>query len=166
MPKFSPRIFKDQEIWDIVDFVLTLGSPKQPEVKPVILAKKTSEDLPDDLNASFWTKMKSAYVPLGGQILQKPKSYFPTVRNLTVRAAYNDKEIAFKIDWDDPSYDPALKEKNIVKASPTPPLPENLKGAKEEEPIEPVKPDFPDALALQFSLNSEAVKPYFHRFTG
>jgi len=161
MPKFSPRIFKDQEIWDIVDFVLTLGSPKQPEVKPVILAKKTSEDLPDDLNASFWTKMKSAYVPLGGQILQKPKSYFPTVRNLTVRAAYNDKEIAFKIDWDDPSYDPALKEKNIVKASPTPPLPENLKGAKEEEPIEPVKPDFPDALALQFSLNSEAVKPYF-----
>ena len=161
MPKFSPRIFKDQEIWDIVDFVLTLGSPKQPQVKPVILAKKTSEDLPDDFNASFWTKMKSAYIPLGGQILQKPKSYFPTVRNLTVRAAYNDKEIAFKIDWDDPSYDPALQEKNIVKASPTPPLPEHLKGAKEEEPIEPVKPDFPDALALQFNLNNEAVKPYF-----
>jgi len=161
MPKFSPRIFKDQEIWDIVDFVLTLGSPKQPQVKPVILAKKTSEDLPDDFNASFWTKMKSAYIPLGGQILQKPKSYFPTVRNLTVRAAYNDKEIAFKIDWDDPSYDPALQEKNIVKASPTPPLPEHLKGAKEEEPIEPVKPDFPDALALQFNLNNEVVKPYF-----
>ncbi|MED5353757.1 MAG: c-type cytochrome [Nitrospinota bacterium] len=161
MPKFSPRIFKDQEIWDVVDFVLTLGSPKQPQVKPVILAKKTSEDLPDDFNASFWTKMKSAYIPLGGQILQKPKSYFPTVRNLTVRAAYNDKEIAFKIDWDDPSYDPALQEKNIVKASPTPPLPEHLKGAKEEEPIEPIKPDFPDALALQFNLNNEAVKPYF-----
>ena len=161
MPKFSPRIFKDQEIWDIVDFVLTLGSPKQPQVKPVILAKKTSEDLPDDFNASFWTKMKSAYIPLGGQILQKPKSYFPTVRNLTVQAAYNDKEIAFKIDWDDPSYDPALQEKNIVKASPTPPLPEHLKGAKEEEPIEPVKPDFPDALALQFNLNNEVVKPYF-----
>ena len=25
MPKFSPRVFKDKEIWDIVDFVRTLG---------------------------------------------------------------------------------------------------------------------------------------------
>ena len=117
MPKFSPRIFKDQEIWDIVDFVLTLGTPKQPQVKPVILAKKTNVDLPDDFNASFWKETEAAYIPLGGQVLEKPRSYFPTVRNLTVRAAYNDKEIAFKIHWDDPSYDPALKGKNIIKLS-------------------------------------------------
>jgi len=161
MPKFSPRIFKDQEIWDIVDFVCTLGSPKQPQVKSVILAKKIDKDLSVDFNASFWNETESAYIPLGGQILQKPKSYFPTVKNLTVRAAYNDKEIAFKIHWDDPSYDPALKVANKVKASPTPPLPEHLKGAKEEEPIEAVIPDFPDALALQFALNNGTVKPYF-----
>ncbi|MDC1152996.1 c-type cytochrome [Nitrospinaceae bacterium] len=161
MPKFSPRIFKDQEIWDIVDFVLTLGTPEQPQVKPMILAKKTNVNLPDDFNASFWKETEPAYIPLGGQVLEKPRSYFPTVRNLTVRAAYNDKEIAFKIHWDDPSYDPALEAKNIVKPSPTPPLPEHLKGARKEEPIEPVIPDFPDALALQFSLNNKAVKPYF-----
>ena len=161
MPKFSPRIFKDQEIWDIVDFVCTLGSPKQPHVKPVIKATKVDGDLPEDFNASFWKTTESAYIPLGGQILQKPKSYFPTVKNLTVRVAYNDKEIAFKIHWDDPSYDPALKEMNQVQASPTPPLPEHLKGLKEEEPIKPVRPDFPDSMAMQFALNKGAVKPYF-----
>jgi mono/diheme cytochrome c family protein len=161
MPKFSPRVFKDKEIWDIVDFVCTLGSPKKPQVKPVIQAMKVNEPLSTDLNAPFWKKAQSFYIPLGGQILRKPKSYFPTVKNLTIRAAYNDKEIAFKIHWDDPSYDPALIEKNKVEASPTPPLPDHLKGMKEEEIIEPVIPEFPDAFALQFPINLEAQKPYF-----
>ncbi|GIT64618.1 MAG: hypothetical protein Ct9H300mP23_02450 [Nitrospinota bacterium] len=73
MPKFSPRIFKDQEIWDIVDFVLTLGNPEQPQVKPMILAKKTNTNLPDDFNASFWKETEPAYIPLGGRVLKKPK---------------------------------------------------------------------------------------------
>ena len=161
MPKFSPRIFKDKEIWDIVDFVCTLGSPKQPQTKPVIKAMKIKEALSTDLNAEFWNKSESFYIPLGGQILQKPKSYFPTIRNLTVRAVYNDEEIAFKIHWDDPSFDPALKEKIKAETSPPPPLPEHLKGAKEEQAIEPVIPDFPDAIALQFALDNGPVKPYF-----
>jgi len=161
MPKFSPRIFKDQEIWDIVDFVKTLGSQEQPLVRPVIKAAKVEGELSLDQNADVWKKAESFYVPLGGQIIEKPKSYFPTTRNLTVRAAYNEKEIVFKIQWDDPSYDPKLKEQNKVKESPQPPLPEHLKGMKEEEPIEPVVPDFPDALALQFALNNQAEKPYF-----
>ena len=161
MPKFSPRVFKDQEIWDIVDFVCTLGSPKKRQVKPVIQAMKVNGPLSIDLNAPFWKKTQSFYIPLGGQILQKPKSYFPTVKNLTVRAVYNDKEIAFKIHWDDPSYDPALIEKNKVEASPTPPLPDHLKGEKEEKAIEPVIPEFPDAFALQFPVNLDTQKPYF-----
>jgi len=122
---------------------------------------KVNGPLSGDLNAPFWKKTQSFYIPLGGQILQKPKSYFPTVKNLTVRAAYNDKEIAFKVHWDDPSYDPALIEKNNVEASPPPPLPDHLKGEKEENIIEPVIPEFPDAFALQFPVNLDTQKPYF-----
>lgn len=161
MPKFSPRIFKDQEIWDIVDFVRTLGgSPKQPQAKPAIKALKVNGKLTTDLNASFWKKTESFYIPLGGQILESPKSYFPTVKNLTVKAAYNEEEIAFKLRWDDPSFDPALKESGKAEPSPVPPLPEHMKGMK-EEPIEPVTPEFPDAIALQFPVNPEAQTPYF-----
>ena len=161
MPKFSPRVFKDQEIWDIVDFVRTLGSPKKPQVKPVIQAIKVNEPLSIELDAPFWEKAQSFYIPLGGQILKKPKSYFPTVIKLTIRAAYNDKEIAFKVQWDDPSYDPALIEKDKVEASPTPPLPNHLKGQKDEETIESVVPEFPDSFALQFPVNLSTQKPYF-----
>ena len=74
---------------------------------------------------------------------------------------HNDKEIAFKVQWDDPSYDPALIEKDKVEASPTPPLPDHLKGQKEEETIESVAPEFPDSFALQFPVNLATQKPYF-----
>ena len=114
-----------------------------------------------DINAELWNKAESFYIPLGGQILQKPKSYFPTVRNLAAQAVYNDNEIAFKIYWDDPSFDPKLKKLIKVETSPQPPLPEHLKGTKVEEPIEPVIPDYPDALALQFALNNGPVLPHF-----
>ena len=161
MPKFSPRVFKDKEIWDIVDFVRTLGADKKPQVKTVIKATKVKEALPIDPKSEFWNKLKPIYIPLGGQVLQKPKLYFPIVRSLMVRAIYNDDEIAFKVGWDDPSFDPALKEQIKMETSPPPPIPEHLKGIKEDEPIDPVTPEYPDALALQFSSNKETVKPYF-----
>ena len=78
-----------------------------------------------------------------------------------IQAIYNDDEIAFKVGWDDPSFDPALKEKIKIETSPPPPIPEHLKGIKEDEPIEPVIPEYPDALALQFASNKGTVKPYF-----
>ena len=44
MPKFSPRVFKDKEIWDIVDFVRTLGSNKKPQIKTLLKAAKVNKD--------------------------------------------------------------------------------------------------------------------------
>ena len=161
MPKFSPRVFKDKEIWDIVDFVRTLGADKKPQVKTVIKATKVKEALPIDPKSEFWNKSEHFYIPLGGQVLQKPKSYFPKVRSLMIQAIYNDDEIAFKLGWDDPSFDPALKEQIKMETSPPPPIPEHLKGVKEDEPIEPVIPEYPDALALQFASKKGTVKPYF-----
>mgnify|MGYP002631370146 CR=1 FL=1 len=162
MPKFSARIFNDKDIWDLVDFVCTLGSPKKPEVKPVIEAMKVKGPLSTELDAPFWKKTESFLVPLGGQILQQPKSYYPTVRNLTIRAAYSDKEVAFKITWDDPSLDPALKKFTTVAESPPPPLPGHMKRDMEpDKPLEPANPEFPDAIALQFPVSLDTQKPYF-----
>ena len=162
MPKFSPRVFKDKEIWDIVDFVRTLGSDKKPQIKTLVKAIKLKKDLPMDPQAELWDKADSFYIPLGGQVLQKPKSYFPKVRSLMTQVIYNNDEIAFKISWDDPSFDPALKEQVKIEASPPPPIPEHLKGIKEDDPIEPVIPEYPDSIALQFAAPGKApVMPYF-----
>ncbi len=161
MPKFSPRVFSDEQIWDITSFVTTLPQPVKPKTENHIQAKKVAGKISDDLNASMWKEAPTSFIPLGGQLQTKPKSYFPTVRNLIVQAVHNDKEIAFYIHWDDPSLDPALKKFTEVIESPTPPLPESLQGHEPEEKLEPITPEHPDALAVQFPINLKEQRPYF-----
>ncbi|MBT5551376.1 MAG: c-type cytochrome [Nitrospina sp.] len=161
MPKFSPRVFKDNQIWDIVNYVSTLAPPSQPKMQSPIHAKKVTGEISEDFNAPVWKEAQASFIPLGGQLQAKPKSYFPTVRNLTVRAAHNGKELALYIHWDDPSLDPKLKKFSTVEESPPPPLPEHLKGHDPEEPLEPVIPEFPDAIAVQFPISLDGQKPYF-----
>ncbi len=162
MPKFSPRVFKDKQIWDIVNFVSTLPPPTQPKMQSPIHAKKIQGEISDDFNAPVWKDAQASFVPLGGQLQTRPKSYFPTVRNLIVRAVHNSKEIALYIHWDDPSLDPTLKKFTEVKESPPAPLPEHLQGQEADEPLEPVMPEYPDAIAVQFPVHLDAPqKPYF-----
>ena len=162
MPKFSARVFSDEQIWDIVNFVSTLSNATQPKTQAPIHAKKVAAEILDDPNAAVWQDAEPNIVPLGGQLQKKPKSYFPTVRNLTVRAVHNKKEVALYIHWDDPSLDPALKEFTDVEESPPPPLPENMKGKKSDNKLqEPVTPEYPDSIAVQFPVSLDKQIPYF-----
>jgi mono/diheme cytochrome c family protein len=161
MPKFSPRVFSDEQIWDIVSFVSTLAPLTQPKMQSPIHAKKVAGEISDDPNAKEWQEAQASFVPLGGQLQAKPKSYFPTVRSLTIRAVHNKKEVALYIQWDDPSLDPRLKEFIDVKESPAPPLPEHMQGNDPDEPQDPVTPEYPDAIAVQFPIKLDDQKPYF-----
>ena len=161
MPKFSAKVFSDEQIWDIVSFVSTLAPPTQPKMQSPIHAKKVTGEISDDPNAPVWQDAEASFVPLGGQLQAKPKSYFPTVRNLTIRAVHNKKEVALYIHWDDPSLDPALKEFTDVEVSPPPPLPEHMKGKGPDEPQEPAIPEYPDAIAVQFPVSLDKQIPYF-----
>lgn len=161
MPKFSPRVFSDQQIWDIVSFVSTLAPLTQPNMQSPIKAKKVAGEISDNPNSKEWQHAQASFVPLGAQLQAKPKSYFPTVRNLIIRAIHNKKEVALYIQWDDPSLDPRLKEFTDVKESPAPPLPEHMQGKDPKEPQEAVTPEYPDAIAVQFPIKLEGQKPYF-----
>jgi mono/diheme cytochrome c family protein len=161
MPKFSSRILSDNQIWDIVNFVSTLSTPTKPKTQSPIHAKKLAGEISDDLNAPVWQDANPSFVPLGGQLQKKPKSYFPTVRNLTVRAVHNMKEVALYIQWDDPSLDPSLKEFTAVEVSPPPPIPENIKGKGVEGLEVPMIPEHPDAIAVQFPVSLDKRTPYF-----
>ncbi len=161
MPKFSPRVFSDEQIWDITAFVTTLALAEKQNMENPIHAKKVTVKIPDDFNAPIWKEAQVSFIPLGGQLQTKPKAYFPTVRNLTVQAVHNDKEIALLIHWDDPSLDPTLKKFTQVIESPAPPLPEAMQGGEKEKPLEPVTPEYPDALAVQFPVSLTSQKPYF-----
>ena len=165
MPRFSPRIFKDEQIWDLVNYVQTLSPSQKPEISRILKVQKVDGPLPDDPGDPTWKTVSSNFYPLGGQIIQSEKIIYPIIDNVVVKALHNGKEIAFYLHWDDPTVDPILKKTTTVEESPAPPLPAHLQTDEpEEQPPGELKPqEFPDSIAIQFptSLGDGNQKPYF-----
>jgi len=165
MPRFSERTFKDEEIWAIVHYVRTLALPEKPQVQKTLRARKVEGALPDDPGDALWKEAEAFYFPLGGQLMAGERAFHPTVTGVTVKAAHNGDEMALHLEWDDPRVDPGLAQAAKVTESPPPPLPPHLRveGMEEEEPAPATPQEFPDAIAVQFSLpdGAEGGKPYF-----
>jgi DMSO reductase family type II enzyme heme b subunit len=167
MPRHSKRIYKDRDIWDIVHYVSTLPSVTKPVVFREINAIKVENSLPMNPEDGAWKSFPSLFIPLGGQILEAEKNYYPTIDNVWLQAIYNGDEIAFRLQWDDPTFDPILKTVADVQESPLPPLPAEFQLEPDEaadKPTEDPKPQkYPDAIAIQFPAgkSDDASLPYF-----
>lgn len=166
MPRFSPRIFKDQQIWDLVHYVQTLSLSKKPKPPTTFKVKKIDGPLPSDPLDPRWNKIDSNFFPLGGQIIRSKKVKYPIIDNVIAKSVHNGKEISFYLHWDDPTFDPILKKSIHVEESPVPPLPLHLQVNESEKDIlsEEYKPQkFPDSIAIQFPIPMDEtnVKPYF-----
>ena len=165
MPRFSPRIFKDEQIWDLVNYVQTFSPSQKPEASQLLNVQKINGQLPDNPNDPVWKTVDSNFYPLGGQIIQSEKVIYPIIDNVVVKAVHNGKNIAFYLHWDDPTVDPILKKSTTVEESPVPPLPAHLQSDEPEEQLtEELKPqEFPDSIAIQFptSVGDDNERPYF-----
>jgi cbb3-type cytochrome c oxidase subunit III len=166
MPRFSPRIFKDQQIWDLVHYVQTLSPSKEPKPLKIFKVKKIDGPLPSDPLDPIWNTIDSNFFPLGGQIIRSKKVKYPIIDNVIAKSVHNGKEISFYLHWDDPTVDPILKKSINVEESPVPPLPLHLQVNKSEEDLLPeeYKPqEFPDSIAIQFPVTIDEAneKPYF-----
>ncbi|MGV7222573.1 MAG: c-type cytochrome [Nitrospinales bacterium] len=165
MPQFSERMFNDSQIWDIVNYVQTLSPGSKPKIEKTVQAKMVTGELPSNLDDKIWKSAKSYYIPLAGQIIKSPKSYYPTVDSVNIKAIYNDKYVAFRLVWDDPTVDPGLRKSAGIVESPPPPLPPELTIDPDvvEAPVDTEPQKFPDGIALQFPAgnNNSNEKPYF-----
>ncbi|PYM17497.1 MAG: hypothetical protein DMD81_08710 [Candidatus Rokuibacteriota bacterium] len=134
MPAFMDSVEKPEDIWHLTNYLLSLG-PDDPRYATLITASAAREAIPDDPNAEFWKKMSPQNLPLVGQVVVDPRNFNPAIDLVAVRAAYNDREIAFHLTWDDPS----------------------------ESKAEPDKKIFADAISLQFApaTGSGGERPYF-----
>src|SRR5581483_2034920 len=74
-------------------------------------------------------------IPLMGQVIVDPRHFNPSIDMVTVRAAYNGREVAFHLTWDDPT----------------------------ESRGDPAARTFPDAVSIQFApkVGSGGERPYF-----
>jgi len=183
MPRHSKRIYKDRDIWDIVYYIRTLFGLEEtifevdippdskllnPSVTKNLRAASVKGPLPRSPEDDVWKLAPSFFIPLAGQILEAEKNFYPTIDSVWVQAIHNEDEIAFKLRWDDPTFDPILKTLADVQESPPPPLPPEFQmdpsDEEAEKPTEAPKPQkYPDSIAIQFPAgkSDDGALPYF-----
>src|SRR5436853_871732 len=102
MPTFIDSVEKPEDIWHLTNFILSLG-PESPHYATLLAVTAVSDPIPDDPNADFWKKLTPNSIPLMGQVIVDPRNFNPSIDLVSVRAVYNDQEIAFHLTWDDPT---------------------------------------------------------------
>ncbi len=66
------------------------------------LIARPVEQVPADPGDAAWWRADTLEVPLAPQAVVKPRRYEASVKSLTVRALYTEKELAFLLEWRDP----------------------------------------------------------------
>lgn len=97
-----------------------LASASQSFSQGVVLVSRFIEgELPlRDPNSELWKRAHPLVVPLSSQVNFKPRIYNATVHSLKVKSLNNGKEIAFLMEWQDPTRDVrALKAQSFADAA-------------------------------------------------
>lgn len=148
MPVFGdpskPDGLSADERWSVTHYVVSLADParRPSSATNVIRALYQEDTTPADPWAPAWYDAPASSFPLAPQIIADNRLFTPVVNQLTLRALYNESEVALLVEWDDP----------------TPSRP----GDKAQAALAPGEM-FEDAVAVQFPAvpGEGREKPYF-----
>ena len=146
MPSFadpaSKKTMTEAQRWDVANYAASLDEPRRkPKPESVLKAVKVDGSLPSVPDDSAWDRAALANYYLFPQIIAGEKAYTPSLDSISAKALYNDTEIAFLLEWDDPTNS----------------MPWDAK-AREIADGEP----FPDSVAIQLPAEIKgAERPYF-----
>lgn len=139
MPSFAESA-SEQDRWTLAYYIRSIGPSEIPKTEPVLKSTYKVDRFPENTSHPSWLGIKQNRIPLFGQILVTPKLYTPEIDTVYVKSVFNEKRIAFLLEWDDIT-------KNQIYSN----------NFDETKPI--------DAAAIQFPikrlLTSEAERPYF-----
>jgi len=157
MPSFSEavdsKIITDEQLWHVAQYIRSLSPERPPEPRDVMRAAQVAT-LPGGPDDSAWAGVERYYVPMVGQVIQKPRWFAPAVNTIWVQAVHDGKSLALRLTWHDRS------------KSPDPAWDEWL-GRMQQAMTEGDAPvsatQGPDRLYLQFPLHAggDAERPYF-----
>jgi len=102
MPSFIKALGEDER-WALANFIKSLQH--QLTEHQVLKALKVDGDIPIAADDPQWAGAEAMDVRLAGQVVAAPRWQNPSIEMVTLRAIYNDQEIAFLAWWDDPFED-------------------------------------------------------------
>lgn len=95
-----------EDRWNIANYVMTLPGTTTQLTKgdTVINALRVKGDLPTDPNDPRWKSAPAMTFALAPNVIKEPRLFFSLNDRVTVRALFNDKDIAMRVDVDDRTY--------------------------------------------------------------
>ncbi len=105
MPEHSTTMSTGDR-WAMAQYVMTLRDTATPlsAGKTVINAVRVDGTLPDRGDDAAWDAAPAMTFALSPNVIREPRLYFSLNDMVTVRALYNDDDIAFRVDVDDRTY--------------------------------------------------------------
>jgi DMSO reductase family type II enzyme heme b subunit len=86
---------------------LLWASPVPAQESVVVRVKLIQGEVPTDPTAPIWEKIPATEFPLSPQVHWQKRIGTVTVKSLKVRGVHNNKQIAFLLEYADPTQDPA-----------------------------------------------------------
>ena len=94
-----------EKMWAIVDYMLSLaGGPQEEGDNPYVnLLRSVPFDDAIDLEAGaeMFADAPAATFPIFGQIVEPGRNFYPSAVEVTAQAIHNDRDIAFRLTWND-----------------------------------------------------------------
>ncbi len=103
MPSFIEGIPEASDRWALANFIKSLQH--QLTSHRVLKALPVEGPLPDGPDSEVWARAEMMDIRLTGQVVAAPRWQNPSVELVITQAVYNDEEIAFLLQWDDPFKD-------------------------------------------------------------
>ncbi len=147
MPSFDDPTSRKRldigERWDVANYVASLNAPyKEPKGERLIRAVRVDTDLPETVDDVLWEKAPYTSLYTTAQLVEDERLYMPTIDSLSVKALYNQRELALLVEWDDPT--------------------KSVPGDRKARRIAGGEP-FRDAMAVEFPVGTDPEEglPYF-----
>lgn len=104
MPAFLDTL-TEEERWAVAQYVKSLQKPVPSGSRVVLESRPIAEEIPLDPNAPVWQAGEAVEVLMSGQVHVAPRDQDPTVDLVLIKSVYNEKEIGFRLEWDDRTKD-------------------------------------------------------------
>lgn len=162
MPSFIKSL-KEGDRWNLANYIKSLQHRLTSH--QALKAKSVEGELPDSPDDAAWKTAEPMDMRLAGQVVAAPRWQNPSVEMVTVQALFNDKEIAFRLTWDDPFKDikhDKSKEFNPAKISKVGVFNSYVEA---NGMVTRALETFRDSIALQFPVKAPqgTKKPHFFR---
>jgi len=105
MPEHATTM-SEADRWAIANYVMTLreGSVPLAEGESVIKAVRVEGDLPVDNDDPAWALAPAITFAMAPNVIKEPRLFTSLNPMVTIRALYNDSDIAMRVDVDDRTY--------------------------------------------------------------